>query len=278
MTRPDEELSMDDRALIELARDAHDPSDWDQARVRAALASRLGVAAGLGVGAGIGAAVKAAGVATGGGAGAAGAGALGAGVAVKLIGAAVAVSLTVGVGAKVVHRHRRAPLAPAHVVSKATPPVEARRPAVAAPAQPSQALEPAIPAAAPVLVPAPVPAPTPAAKPPAHAHRIATEVPAPRKPAPALADEAGLLHAGLVARRSGQPARALELFDRHALLYPQGVLAEERDAERALALADLGRAADARAAIADFLRAHPTSPLGARLRDRQRQLDAKPAP
>ena len=94
-----------------------------------------------------------------------------------------------------------------------------------------------------------------------------------------MADEASLFHDGVVALRSGQPARALVLFDSHARLYPQGVLAEEREAERALALADLGRATEARAAIDRFLQAHPTSPLAARLLARARLLDpaaAKP--
>ena len=76
-----------------------------------------------------------------------------------------------------------------------------------------------------------------------------------------------------MALRSGQPARALELFELHERLYPRGVLAEERDAERALALADLGRTVEARAAIAHFLQAHPASPLAARLLARARLLD-----
>jgi outer membrane protein assembly factor BamD (BamD/ComL family) len=88
-----------------------------------------------------------------------------------------------------------------------------------------------------------------------------------------VADEASLVHAGVVARRSGQPGRALELFDLHARTYPQGVLAEERDGERALALADLGRITEARAAIDRFLQAHPASPLAARLFARARLLD-----
>ena len=94
-----------------------------------------------------------------------------------------------------------------------------------------------------------------------------------RPSAPAVADEASLFHDGVVALRSGQPARALVLFDFHARLYPHGVLAEEREAERALALADLGRTTEARAPIDRFLQAHPTSPLAARLLARARLLD-----
>jgi hypothetical protein len=107
----------------------------------------------------------------------------------------------------------------------------------------------------------------------------AAPAPAARRSVSAVADEASLFHDGVVALRAGQPARALVLFDLHARLYPQGVLAEEREAERALALADLGRATEARAAIDRFLQAHPTSPLAARLLARARLLDpaaAKP--
>jgi len=98
-------------------------------------------------------------------------------------------------------------------------------------------------------------------------------LPTPRS-APDVADEAGLFHDGVAALRSGQPARALELFDLHARLYPRGVLAEEREAERALALADLGRTVEARAAIDRFVRVHPASPLAARLLARAHLLDA----
>jgi outer membrane protein assembly factor BamD (BamD/ComL family) len=92
---------------------------------------------------------------------------------------------------------------------------------------------------------------------------------------PTLADEARLLHDGVAALRAGHPARALTLFDAHAALYPAGALVEERAAERALALADLGRTAEARVAAEDFLRGHPASPLAARLRERLRALDGK---
>jgi hypothetical protein len=82
----------------------------------------------------------------------------------------------------------------------------------------------------------------------------------------AVADEARLLQDGLRALRAGKPACALSLLDAHARQYPEGVLAEEREAERALALAALGRIQEARQAAAAFLRKHPGSPLGVRLR------------
>jgi len=92
--------------------------------------------------------------------------------------------------------------------------------------------------------------------------------PAARRSPSGVADEARLVHDGVRARKAGLPACALSLLDTHARTYPEGVLAEEREAERAFALADLGRLPEARSAAAAFLRKHPASPLGARLRQR----------
>jgi hypothetical protein len=97
--------------------------------------------------------------------------------------------------------------------------------------------------------------------------------PAARRPESTVADEARLVDDGVRALREGQAACALSLLDTHARFYPEGVLAEERDAERALALAELGRVAEARAAAAAFLRKHPASPLGVRLRQRIPGID-----
>jgi len=94
------------------------------------------------------------------------------------------------------------------------------------------------------------------------------EDPGPRRSEFTVADEARLVRDGVRALREGQAACALSLLDAHARYYPEGVLAEEREAERALALADLGRIAEARAAATAFLRKHHGSPLGARLRQR----------
>src|SRR4029079_3120731 len=74
-----------------------------------------------------------------------------------------------------------------------------------------------------------------------------------------VAGEARLVTDGVRARRSGRSACALSLLDAHARVFPDGVLAEERDAERALALAALGRTAEARTAATAFLRKYPAS-------------------
>jgi tetratricopeptide (TPR) repeat protein len=266
------ELGEDARAILELARDAHDPDARDRARVRGELAARIGTAAGLGLAAGLGAAVKttatAGAAAAGTGAGVA-AGTVGASVAVvKLVSAALIVSATVGVGATVVHRARHAQLAPAAAARK----VPARDTSRAEPAPPR-----AVAAAAAPVVPAPQPVARPRPVEPRAARAEAPALPAQRDPLLTVAEEARLVQAGVVALQSGRPARALDLFDAHARAYPHGVLAEERAAERALALADLGRREEARAAIDTFLQAHPDSPLAARLRARASRLDGAPA-
>ena len=310
MSARDEGRELEARELIELARDALVPGEEDRARVRAALVARLGAAAGLGAAASVGAAAGAGGTSGFGGAaglggaakvtsavgaatsaGVAGTGAataagvLGAGAAAaKLIAAAVLVSATLGVSATVIHRHRRATIAaaaavpantaPRSLAGKTAAPVGRPGPSPAPSSEEAASTEPAR-ADAPPPPRSPVrPAAMPADPPPIRAATKRKVSPAAVRAAPTpVADEAGLVHDGVLALRAGQPARALELFDRHARLYPRGVLAEERDAERALALADLGRSADARAAIDEFLQAHPASPLARRLSERKRLIE-----
>jgi outer membrane protein assembly factor BamD (BamD/ComL family) len=92
---------------------------------------------------------------------------------------------------------------------------------------------------------------------------------APATPAPTPSSteaETWLIRKGVAALHAGDPARALALFDEHARHFPDGLLAEERAAERIIALHDLGRDAEARAAATAFLRAHPGSPQAERVR------------
>jgi hypothetical protein len=313
------------RALLALAADAHDPTDQDRARVRTALAARLGAAAGLGVGTAVGVGVTAKAAAsvggaasTGGAAAAVGGGAL----ATKLVGVAVVLTTTLGVGTAVklarrseharaaaktsettLEAHARRPLADARrdglvppssdVPVAATAPSDepmpaprVRGPAPAVSSAPSRGAPPAPPT---------VPIPT-AVGAQAHERIDSPDTTPSRRPEPvsgaaracpsaisganagarseaAVADEARLVHDGVLALRAGQAACALSLLDTHARFYPDGVLAEEREAERALALAELGRLAEARAAATEFLRKHPASPLGVRLRRRVPGLD-----
>ena len=324
------------RALIALADDAHDPTDMDRARVRAALARRLGAAAGLGLGAvaGVGATAKAAaGAGTVASAGGATTAVAGSALAMKLMGI-VAITTAVGVGAGIkIGRRSVEPGAAAKISEVHTRRIAAPLPAPAPPPLPALALAPAreqstiacgagelcsprnvaggfgrgqgggphpsppisieeVPPAKPIVQPAPRHEPrrneaSPIKAPP---HEAPSEAPpAATTPPPALetpaattaasdpcapaqtsqsgvAGEARLVTDGVRARRSGRSACALSLLDTHARAFPEGVLAEERDAERALALAALGRTAEARTAATAFLRKYPASLLGARLR------------
>ncbi len=60
-------------------------------------------------------------------------------------------------------------------------------------------------------------------------------------------------------------ARALAKLDEHAKTFPSGVLTEERNAARILALCGAGRTAEGRSLRAAFLRDHPRSPMAARV-------------
>jgi hypothetical protein len=87
------------------------------------------------------------------------------------------------------------------------------------------------------------------------------------RPTPStLEAETRLLRDADVALRSGDAQRALALLDEHAARFPDGVLQEERAAERVLALCGLGRTSEARADVDRFLRERPRSPLADRVR------------
>ncbi len=305
------ELDEQARALLDLARDAHDPCDDDRVRVRAALAARLGAVGGLGLAASLGSSAKAAAVAGAGGglgAGATGSAVAGGMLAMKLIGAAVVVASAVGGGAAAVHHARHAPVATVTASARSSAgryEAPAMTPPGVSPAASARSEEPTLlpdgcdrcvetaergqaPPAAHTATETSSPVAPPERREGTIAHlpegvgRSAGKTAPPLTPAlpalaalPTLADEARLFQDGVTALRAGQPARALALFDGHALIYPDGALAEERAAERVLALADLRRTTEAHAAAEEFLRAHPASPLAARLRERLRQLDAR---
>ena len=78
--------------------------------------------------------------------------------------------------------------------------------------------------------------------------------------------EAAILRNADAALKRGDAQGALALVDQHARQFPNGILAEERDAERVVVLCALGRTDEARAAGAAFLRAHPRSPQTSRIR------------
>jgi hypothetical protein len=89
---------------------------------------------------------------------------------------------------------------------------------------------------------------------------------APTEPAEAPSIEAEITALREVHRAvaSGEPERALALLDRSPR--DNGPLAEERAAARVVTLCQLGRRDEAKQAAEAFLRAHPASPLAARVR------------
>ncbi|AUX37106.1 MULTISPECIES: tol-pal system YbgF family protein [Sorangium] len=82
---------------------------------------------------------------------------------------------------------------------------------------------------------------------------------------------AALVSLGQIALRQGKPAEALGHFERY-LAGPGGPLAAEARVGRAQCLRRLGRTADERAAIADFLSRHGQSVHAPRLRARLSEL------
>ena len=82
----------------------------------------------------------------------------------------------------------------------------------------------------------------------------------------ALMAELALVREARHALRVDRPARALELLDAHARAYPAGQMREDRQALRIEALCAAGKAPQARAEAALFLRAFPGSAHAQRVR------------
>jgi hypothetical protein len=215
------DLPTGSRALFRVARQELEPSETDRSRVGRALVERLGPAAGIVVG---GVATKSAMAAT-----------------TKWFGM-VLVASAVGAGAvagySMMHGDRRPSRAHADGVGSAP---SSSTSAVAANA--------AAPAAHQVAAP-----PVPRAQSPHSMLRRSA-------PSGTVAEEARILRLAEDALRSGEASRALGLLDEHARTFPDGILVEERLAERVAALCMLGRVAEAREEGRRFLRAFPGSPL-----------------
>ncbi|MCH9685399.1 MAG: hypothetical protein K0V04_28445 [Deltaproteobacteria bacterium] len=81
-----------------------------------------------------------------------------------------------------------------------------------------------------------------------------------------LADENRLLGRARAALIDDQPRRALARLATHAKRYPEGVLAQERRALRAVALCEAGQRDKGAAAARAFLAAHPGAALAPRVR------------
>lgn len=103
----------------------------------------------------------------------------------------------------------------------------------------------------------------------AHTNKAPASAPSSRRaPSPdadTLAKEARLLADARRASQAGAGERALALLDEHAHTFPNGWLANEREAERILVLCVLGRRAEATRAAAVFLEDRPKGPLTRRV-------------
>ena len=98
-----------------------------------------------------------------------------------------------------------------------------------------------------------------------HAPRAATHSSADRPQASSLAEELELLTAAQHAAQRGAPRAALALLDQHGRRFPDGAMAEEREAERVTALCALGREDEARRVADTFLTRFVGSPQSARV-------------
>jgi hypothetical protein len=80
-----------------------------------------------------------------------------------------------------------------------------------------------------------------------------------------LAAETRLIASAQHALRARAPRKALRMLSEHARRFPNGKLAEERDAARVLALCELSARREAAAALQRFRTRWPGSPLMIRL-------------
>jgi hypothetical protein len=155
----------------------------------------------------------------------------------------------------------------AYFVAKRPPAQEQQPVIVAAPPPPiATTIE------TPALPPEPLVTAT-ATTPPAHpipppnvTHVAAAPPPAVEIAPPSIKDETALLLNAQAAIREGDATRALSLLDDHAKRFPEGALAEERDASRVLALCAANRKDEARKEGQAFLATHPKSPAATRVR------------
>lgn len=218
------ELSREARGLIDDGYSVLRPSSGDRARVRTALATRLGAAALLIPYPASAALPKSL-------------------IAWSKLHAVIA-SVSAGVVAVGAYYGAQSAAEPA----AAPPPV---MPAAATPHEARQAPAP-VHSAAPDAEPA---APEPAAV------VFPSRKPA---PVDALAEEVAILSRATSALRAGSPADGLRLLNEHQRKFPKGRLAEERRAARIQALCALGRRTEAEAELSRLAQSSPRSPHLAR--------------
>jgi len=235
-----QELSDEARSMLDVVRDAHDPSAADRRRVRGDMVARLGAAAVISSSAKLAAASGAGSAAATGG---------------LVVTAKWAIGLTLlgvaGASAVVAQRHSAAAGPPRQVAARA--PERPRALPVAPPVVASAAAMPGPSAATAVDEPAP------GAK---HRPRLASQSMTPDQPAAdELSEEVRVLGQARLQLRQGQADRALGLLDAEVHRFEHGALREEFLAARILALRELGREGDARASAAEFAAELPGSAL-----------------
>jgi RNA polymerase sigma-70 factor (ECF subfamily) len=250
------DLLPEDRALIEAGAPDDLPTAQDRDRVRAGLSAQFGITV----------------------AGAAGEGAAGPGTktAVAAVsGTAKVVKLAVvlgvvalgGAGAAIAIAPRTGDLQPSSSVAKGTAPVPiaiVTPPSARAPTTTDQAMPVDQLPSAPAVSPRSSFRGTRTSLPPASSPTQGETLPIP--PRDALAEETRILREANAAMQKGDAESALSLLSEHGRRFPAGVLAEERDVERVLALCGAGRVADARVEATRFLTDRPRSPLAGRVR------------
>jgi len=265
------ELSREARSLIASARQEEGLTPEEHARYRAQLLERLGIAAGA-AGAASLASAKAAAMAD-----AAAAPAVKAGVSFGLgtLGGKIVIGLTIAAVAVTAHLFTRGP---EHgEVLKTNPSTSA---AVTTSAAIVAHMKDALAEAESATQKAPV-APGPAEERPTPSPRAAAPS---RSASPAsgaldngFQEDAKLLRDVRAALGAGKEEEALKMLEARRAKPTEGILGEERAAAHILTLCRLGRTAEARAASERFMRQHPRSPLGERIR-RACAGDASPAP
>ena len=240
-----DELSSHARRLIDAANSFDDPSDADRDRIRTGVLMRVGSVAAVGT-----VAITAAKASSA----AASAGPL---IASSLTSASLFSAAALKVGAVVVigalatagaYVALRPAHAPASVVKPAPAVVAAPVAAMAAPA--------AVDTSVPVIDPAELPVADDAKPSPARLHARPVD----------LEGEMKLLRAADAALRRGDSASALAAINKDAALHPAGVLSQEREGVRAIALCSGGNMSQGQAAARKFLASAAKSPLSSRIR------------
>jgi hypothetical protein len=257
-------LSPQAQSIVDAARADDGPTDADYARNRRATMARVGLGLGaIGAGASTATTAGAATVSVS-GAGVASAVASGSSAATVLALKAIATLAVIGAAGLGTAR--------LHVTGSARSALASASANVSNPPLPSQAMPRPVPAERAAAPQSAIESEKPAA--PLVDHRDAPPRTRVAKPSSTLVEgslstlaaETALLGATNEALANSKPERALALLDEYVARFPHGSLEEEHAATRAIALCEANRAVEGRDAAALFFRAHPKSPLTARVR------------